>query len=74
VYKKNLKHKSIGIRWSYPDEYVIDGFIILVINDEIDFTKEIIVSTEKCVAWPMFYCATFEGLIPNKQYTIKVTF
>ncbi|XP_060851896.1 uncharacterized protein LOC132930188 isoform X2 [Rhopalosiphum padi] len=73
VYKKNLKKKSIGIRWSYPDENVINGFIVIAIDENLNSTKQIIIEpAERCVAWPSFYCTTFDNLIPNNQYTIKI--
>lgn len=72
MYKKNLKRKSIGIRWSFPDEYIVNGFIIMAIDNNINSAKQIVVEPEKCIAWPALYCATIENLIPNNQYTIKV--
>lgn len=75
VYKKNLKLKSIGLRWSFSEQYDnINGFIITVINKKIDFEKQITVEPQKCISWPTFYCTTLENLIPNDQYTIKVIF
>lgn len=72
VYKKNLKRKSIGIRWSFPDENIINGFIVSAIDENMNSTKQMTVEPERCVAWRKLYCATFENLIPNHQYTIKV--
>ncbi|CAI6376985.1 unnamed protein product [Macrosiphum euphorbiae] len=72
VYKKNLKRKSIGIRWSYPDENIVNGFIISAIDENINSTKQITIEPERCVVWPKLYCTTFENLIPNHQYTIKI--
>lgn len=72
VYKKNLKRKSIGIRWSYPDENVINGFIVIAIDENMNSTKQMTMEPERCVAWPKMYCATFENLIPNHQYIIKI--
>ncbi|XP_026805156.1 tenascin-like [Rhopalosiphum maidis] len=73
VYKKNLKKKSIGIRWSYPNENDMNGFIVIAIDENLNNTKRIIIEpAERCVAWPKFYCTTFDNLIPNNQYTIKV--
>ncbi|XP_022174267.1 uncharacterized protein LOC111036533 isoform X2 [Myzus persicae] len=73
VYKKNLIHKLIGIRWSFPDNYIINGFIVIAINkNSTNNTKKITVKPERCIAWPKFYCTTFEDLIPNNQYTIEV--
>lgn len=74
VYKKNLKRKSIGIKWRYNDVNTTNGFIITAIEDETNLTKQITVEPEKCVAWPTFYCATFENLKPNNQYKIMVIF
>lgn len=74
VYKKNLKRKSIGIRWSFPEEYIVNGFIIMAIDNNINSAKQIVVEPKKCTAWPMLYCATIENLIPNNEYTIKVIF
>jgi hypothetical protein len=73
VYKKNVEQKSIGIRWSYPNKNDINGFIVIAIDENLNNTKQIIVeSTERCVDWPTFYCTTFDNLIPNNQYIIKV--
>ncbi|XP_026822080.1 LOW QUALITY PROTEIN: tenascin-like [Rhopalosiphum maidis] len=73
VYKKNLKKKSIGIRWSYPNENDMNGFIVIAIDENLNNTKRIIIEpAERCIAWPKFYCTTFDNLIPNNQYTIKV--
>ncbi|XP_025205629.1 uncharacterized protein LOC112601954, partial [Melanaphis sacchari] len=72
VYKKNLKRKSIGVRWSFHDENVINGFIVVVIDETSNNTKEIFKEPTRCVAWPTFYCTTIENLVPNSQYTIKI--
>ncbi|XP_027837642.2 uncharacterized protein LOC114120057 [Aphis gossypii] len=72
VYKKNLKRKSIGIRWSFNDTDIIDGFIVIVIDENLSSTKQIIIEPERCIAWPTFYCTTIDNLIPNNQYTIKI--
>ena len=72
VYKKNLKRKSIGIRWSYPDENIVNGFIVIAIDENMNNTKQITIEPERCVVWQKLYCTTFENLIPNHQYTIKV--
>ncbi|XP_001943393.2 uncharacterized protein LOC100166399 [Acyrthosiphon pisum] len=72
VYKKNLKNKSIGIRWSFPDENIINGFIVSVIDEDMNSIKEITIEPKRCVAWPKLYCTTFENLILNHQYTIKI--
>jgi len=74
VYKKYLKQKSIGIRWSFNDTDVIDGFIVIAIDETLNSTKQIIVEPKRCVAWPTFFCTTMDNLIPNNQYTIKVLF
>lgn len=72
VYKKNLKRKSIGIRWSYPDENIVNGFIVIAIDENMNNTKQITIEPERCVVWQKLYCTTFENLIPNHQYTIKI--
>ncbi|XP_060876579.1 uncharacterized protein LOC132949615 [Metopolophium dirhodum] len=72
VYKKNLKHKSIGIRWSFSDEDIIDGFIVSAIDENMNSTKQITIEPKRCVAWPKLYCTTFENLILNHQYTIQI--
>ncbi|KAL5235450.1 hypothetical protein ACI65C_002860 [Semiaphis heraclei] len=72
VYKKNLKRKSIGIRWSFPDGNIIDGFIVSAIDKNMNNTKQITIEPQRCIAWPKFYCTTFENLIPNHQYTIQI--
>ncbi|KAF0704124.1 Tenascin, partial [Aphis craccivora] len=72
VYKKDLNRKSIGLRWSFNDTDVIDGFIVIVIRENINSTNQIIIEPERCVAWPTFYCITIDNLIPNDQYTVKI--
>ncbi|CAI6369742.1 unnamed protein product [Macrosiphum euphorbiae] len=72
VYKKDLKHKSIGIRWSFPDENIINGFIVSAIDENMNSTKQITIEPKRCIAWPKLYCTTFENLILNHQYTIKI--
>ncbi|CAI6363846.1 unnamed protein product [Macrosiphum euphorbiae] len=72
VYKKDLKHKSIGIRWSFPDENIINGFIVSAIDENMNSTKQITIEPKRCGAWPKLYCTTFENLILNHQYTIKI--
>lgn len=79
VYKKNLKDKSFGIRWSFPGEYSrnADGFIITAVaadaENNTNFTKITTVNPEKCSAWPTFYCATLKNLSINiNQYQINV--
>jgi len=74
VYKKNIKQKSIGVRWSFNNTDIINGFIVIVIDETSNSTKEIIDEPKRCVAWPTFYCTTIDNLIPNNQYTIKVLF
>ncbi|KAL5235451.1 hypothetical protein ACI65C_002861 [Semiaphis heraclei] len=72
VYKKNLKRKSIGIKWSFPDENIINGFIVSAIDESMNSTKQITIEPQRCIAWPKLFCTTFENLIPNHQYTIKI--
>ncbi|KAL4119661.1 hypothetical protein QTP88_012455 [Uroleucon formosanum] len=72
VYKKNLKRKSIGIRWSFPNENIINGFIVSTIDENMNSTKQITIDPERCVVWQQLYCTTLENLIPNHQYTIKI--
>ncbi|KAF0753286.1 Tyrosine-protein kinase receptor Tie-2, partial [Aphis craccivora] len=67
-----LIRKSIGIRWSFNDTDVIDGFIVIVIDENLNSTKQIIIEPKRCIAWPTFYCTTIDNLIPTNQYTIKI--
>lgn len=73
VYKKDLVHKSIGIRWSCPDKH-IDAFIISTIDKNIKnlARQNITMTPKRCVVWSNYYCAEIDKLIPNHRYTIEV--
>jgi DNA polymerase III delta prime subunit len=48
VYEKNIKLKSIGLRWSFTEKYDnINSFIITLTNKKIDFEKQITVEPKK---------------------------
>lgn len=77
VYKKNIKNKVVGLRWHYPDDSNLDGFIISFesFDDGSYITHEknvTIVSPRKCSAWPEYFCHTFYDLSPSKNSTFKV--
>lgn len=74
VYKKSLKNRMVGLRWTYVDHRNLDGFIVSCFND-IGLTNPQNVSTislTKCSAWPEYYCHTLYNLNPNNNYTFKV--
>jgi len=66
VYKKSLKKRMVGFRWSYSQNTKLDGFIVSF--NESNF----IISPQKCSAWPEYYCHTFYNLNPSSNYTFKV--
>lgn len=66
VYKKSLKNRMVGLRWSYPENTNVDTFIVSF--DRYDH----IIHPAKCSAWPNFYCHTFNNLHLGNNYTIKV--
>ncbi|CAI6356794.1 unnamed protein product [Macrosiphum euphorbiae] len=74
VYKKAMKNKVVGLRWNYPDDSSLDGFIISY--DDISFIgheKNVtIVPPRKCSAWPEYFCHTFYDLSSSKNVTFKV--
>lgn len=66
VYKKSLKNRMAGFRWSYVVNTNIDGFIVSF-NDTAS-----VIPLERCSAWPQYYCHTFYNLSPSNTYTFKV--
>lgn len=73
VYKKSLKYRMVGLRWSYPETENVDGFIASF-NSTV-FTNTIntlVIQPTKCSAWPDYYCHTFYDLGPSYNYTFKV--
>jgi len=66
VYKKSLKKRMVGFRWSYSQNTTLDGFIVSF--NESNF----IIPPQKCSAWPEYYCHTFYNLSPSSSYTFKV--
>ncbi|XP_060843558.1 uncharacterized protein LOC132923516 isoform X2 [Rhopalosiphum padi] len=66
VYKKSLKKRMVGFRWSYSQNTKLDGFIVSF--NESNF----IISPQKCSAWPEYYCHTFYNLNPSSNYTFKI--
>ncbi|XP_060843561.1 uncharacterized protein LOC132923516 isoform X3 [Rhopalosiphum padi] len=66
VYKKSLKKRMVGFRWSYSQNTTLDGFIVSF--NESNF----IIPPQKCSAWPEYYCHTFYNLSPSSSYTFKI--
>lgn len=73
VYKKSLKNRMVGFRWSYPENSNLEKFLISL-NEDISTTSKNIteIAPKKCLAWPLYYCHTFYNVVPSNNYTIKV--
>lgn len=73
VYKKSLKNRMVGFRWSYSQDTNLDGFIVSFDENLLINTKTAtIIPPQKCSAWPEYYCHTFYNLSPSSNYTFKV--
>lgn len=73
VYKKSLKNRMVGFRWSYAQDTNVDGFIVSFNENPLIITKNVsIIPPQKCSAWPEYYCHTFYNLTPSNNYTFKV--
>ncbi|XP_050442627.1 tenascin-like [Adelges cooleyi] len=73
VYKKNTKTRSIDLRWSYPNDSAVDGFILQTsTNNQKSDVNQITIEPFRCKAWPKFYCTTINNMIPGVEYTVKV--
>lgn len=73
VYKKSLKNRMVGLRWSYVNNTNLNGFIVSI---DVDAAKNesnlFVIPVQKCSAWPLYYCHTLNNLIPSNEYTFKV--
>lgn len=71
VYKKNIKHRTIGLRWKYSGNTTLNEFLVLF-NDKL--TDVYSINSAKCSAWPEYYCHTFNNLNirKNENYTFSV--
>ncbi|XP_050420135.1 uncharacterized protein LOC126833056 [Adelges cooleyi] len=73
VYKKDSRHRAVSLRWGYPEDADVQGFMITITKDNVLTTfKEIRANKEKCTGWPNFYCTTVSSLMPKDQYTFMV--
>lgn len=73
VYKKSLRNRMVGFRWSYAQDTNVDGFIVSFNENPLIITKNVsIIPPQKCSAWPEYYCHTFYNLTPSNNYTFKV--
>ncbi|XP_025407336.1 uncharacterized protein LOC112681287, partial [Sipha flava] len=73
VYKKSLKGRMVGIRWSYSENSNLNGFLVSFdVNAFSNTTNTINISPEKCTAWPEYYCHTFHNLTFNKLYKFNI--
>ncbi|KAL4085361.1 hypothetical protein QTP88_027220 [Uroleucon formosanum] len=73
VYKKSLKNRMVGFRWSYSQDKNIDGFIVSFNENPLINTNNVsIIPPQKCSAWPEYYCHTFYNLSPSNNYTFKI--
>lgn len=75
VYKKSLKNRMVGLRWSYSQNENLDGFIISFNEITSTHFKNItIIPPTKCLAWPELYCHEFyTNFSLNNKYEIKVS-
>lgn len=71
VYKKNIKHRAIGLRWKYTGKTTLNEFLVSF-NDNLTDVNSI--NSTKCSAWPEYYCYTFKNLkiSKNENYTLSV--
>ncbi|XP_060847647.1 uncharacterized protein LOC132927184 [Rhopalosiphum padi] len=77
VYKNDLKNKVIGLRWRYPENSSVDGFIVSFkgsFNSSfIKHDKNVtIVPPIKCSAWPEYFCYTFYDVIASNDNTFNI--
>ncbi|XP_029345320.1 neural cell adhesion molecule L1 isoform X2 [Acyrthosiphon pisum] len=67
VYKKSLKNRMVGLRWSYTQDTNVEGFIVSFNDKNVS-----IITPQKCSAWPEYYCHTFYNLSPSNNYIFKI--
>eukprot|EP00102_Acyrthosiphon_pisum_P025257 XP_016662467.1 PREDICTED: uncharacterized protein LOC100570133 [Acyrthosiphon pisum] len=67
VYKKSLKNRMVGLRWSYTQDSNVEGFIVSFNDKNVS-----IIAPQKCSAWPEYYCHTFYNLSPSNNYIFKI--
>ncbi|XP_060872331.1 uncharacterized protein LOC132946371 [Metopolophium dirhodum] len=73
VYKKSLKNRMAGFRWSHTQDTNVEGFIVSFNDNPLINTKNVsIIPPQKCSAWPEYYCHTFYNLSPSNNYTFKI--
>lgn len=73
VYKKSLKSRMVGLRWSYTENTNLDGFIVSINEKDVKNDQNYSsIHPNKCNAWPEYYCHTLNHLTPSKSYTFRV--
>jgi len=72
VYKKNLRHRSVGLRWYYLEDATLNGFIVSINKDGGNANNVIVIAPTKCSAWPEYYCHNFNNLSPANTFTFNV--
>jgi len=74
MYKTNMKDKVVGLRWHYPNDLNLDGFIISFDDgSSIVHEKNVtIIPPNKCSAWPEYFCYTFYNLSFSKNSMFEV--
>lgn len=73
VYKKSLKNRMAGFRWSYANDTNVDGFVVSYDGKAFKKAKNVsLVPPTKCSAWPDHYCHTFYNMTPSNAYTFQV--
>lgn len=74
VYKKSLENRIAGLRWSFPDNTTLVGFIVSF-DENASTTKSqnvTIIPPTKCSTWPNYYCYVFHNLSVSGNYTFEV--
>lgn len=75
IYTASLKDGMVGLRWNYLNNENISEFIVSC-EDASTKTKIITIinpSSNKCSAWPKYYCYTFYKLkLSNFSAIFKV--
>lgn len=74
VYKKSLKNRMVGLRWSYYENTNLNGFIVSFNENAFPNRQNYsVIPPIKCSAWPELYCYTFYNLSSSNNYTFKVS-
>jgi len=80
VYKRSKN--DLWLRWSEPEEFTYIAGSSAKISDDFKIVytypggvvKSEEIAMTKCKTWPDYFCHRIRGLVPNKEYTISVSF